>query len=145
MIRRLGISLEKSAAPRGFNSLLRLTVLFLIIALSAPGFAADFITANHEFQAGQFKQAFEDSIPFAQAGNLQACLEVGFMYEFGKGAKQDAKAAAQWYLSAVRPNAFNARALERGWAYYKGTGVTQSDTKAAEWFRMAAELSQGRY
>ncbi|ODN43436.1 tetratricopeptide repeat protein [Piscirickettsia litoralis] len=125
--------------------MLRLTVLLLIAGLSAHTFAADFATVNHEFQAGQFKQAFKDAVPLARAGNLNARLEVGFMYEFGKGVQQDEKKAAKWYLSAVHPNSFNARPLERGWAYYEGHGVTQSDKKAAQWFRMAAELSQDRY
>ena len=99
--------------------------------------------ANRYFQRSQFQKALTANLPWAKAGDRRAQLEVGFMYEFGRGVKQDPQRAALWYFAATRPNGYNAKPLARGYRHFC---THQPDyATAARWFRMAAELGDDRY
>lgn len=99
--------------------------------------------ANRYFQHGQFERALAANLPWAKAGDRRAQLEVGFMYEFGRGVKQDPQRAALWYFAATRPNEYNAKPLARGYRFFCAQHPDYAT--AARWFRMAAELGDDRY
>ena len=99
--------------------------------------------ANRYFQGSQFEQALAANLPWAKAGDWRAQLEVGFIYEFGRGVKKNPQRGALWYFAAIRPNGYNAKPLARGYRYFC---AQQPDYgTAARWFRMAAELGDDRY
>lgn len=101
---------------------------------------------NQLFQQSQFKKVFPLALQYAGQGNVRAQLEVGFMYEFGKGVKQDYQKAALWYFIAMRPNDYNKKPRERALKSYFGLEGQKVDyQQAAQWFRMAAELSYDPY
>lgn len=101
---------------------------------------------NQLFQRSQFQQAHQALLPWAEQGNPIAQLEIGFLYEFGQGVKQNYQHAAQWYYLAVRPYAYNKKPLQRAFKAYYGLGGEKINYyKAAVWFRMAAELSVDQY
>lgn len=102
--------------------------------------------ANRLFQQQKFQQSLQANLPWAKAGSVQARLEIGFLYEFGRGVKANGQLAALWYYSAIRPSPYNRRPMERGVRYYFGLdGHKKEYFTAARWFRMAAELGDDRY
>lgn len=101
--------------------------------------------ANRLFQQSRFKPAYQALLPWAQTGNRMAQLEVGFLYEFGKGVSRDYPRAAQWYYLAVIPYDYNQKPLARAFKAYYGIGEKVDYREAARWFRMSAELSVDKY
>ena len=102
--------------------------------------------ANTAFQQSEFPKAFRLNQRLAKCSDPRAQLELGFMFEFGRGTKKNPHLAALWYFNAIRPNAYNQKPLERGINHYLGlNGQSKNIKTAARWFRMAAELSVDRY
>ncbi len=121
------------------HPLLKLQMAQIIPAISAE-------EANRLFLQSQFKRAFQANLPWAQQGNIRAILEIGFMYEFGRGVKKDYRQAALWYSLVFTPNAYNKKPIQRGLNYFFGTHDHRQDyRKAAQWIRMASELSIDQY
>lgn len=70
---------------------------------------------------------------FAKAQN-----NLGQLYYFGKGVKQDCFEAVKWFEKAATQG--NAAAQSNlGLCYYYGTGVEQDSAEAVKWFQKAAE------
>lgn len=92
-----------------------------------------------EGRGGMFrKQGFQNVLKAAEAGHVEAQLEVGCCYEDAKGTEKDLRKAYGWYLKAAK--AGNAGAQTNvGFCLMYGNGTGQDRTKAVEWFRMAAE------
>ncbi len=98
------------------------------------------------FQAEKFQQAFPVLKQYAGQGSHRAQLEVGFMYQYGKGVPQDFQLAALWYYIAADPTPDSVKPMQRGLdAYFGLDGESVDYQAAAEWFQMAAELSDDRY
>ena len=76
----------------------------------------------------------------ANAGDIDAMLEVAFCYLYGTDVKKNEAKAAKWYHRAAEHG--NAKAqVELGDCYRCGRGVKKNDEEAAKWYREAA--SQG--
>lgn len=75
----------------------------------------------------------------AEAGNLDAAVSLGVLYQEGRGVAQDYTRARALYEEPAAQG--NARALNNlGLFYVRGTGVPQDYARAAEYFSAAAEL-----
>ena len=73
----------------------------------------------------------------AEAGNVDAQNNLGWIYSNGHGATKDYQEAAKWYrLAAAQGNASAQLALGR--MYGSGQGVTQDPVRAQMWFSLAA-------
>ncbi len=137
-----------NAVPKGhYHAELKLAAAVLL--KNAPKLTNDSISlaqANRLFQRQKFQQSLQANLPWAKAGSVQARLEIGFLYEFGRGVETNGQLAALWYYSAIRPSPYNHRPIERGVRYYFGLdGHKKNYFTAAKWFRMAAELGDDRY
>ncbi|MEE2862811.1 MAG: tetratricopeptide repeat protein [Gemmatimonadota bacterium] len=74
----------------------------------------------------------------AEEGDALAQLNLGVMYENGRGVPEDDVEAVRWFrLAAEQGNAFSQSNL--GTKYLNGEGVPQDDAEAVRWWRLAAE------
>jgi len=90
------------------------------------------------FASSAFADEFEDTLSRAEAGDADAQLMLGFMYDFGIRAPQDYSEAVKWYRAAAEQgNAEGQSAL--GGKYRAGVGVPQDYSEAVKWYRAAAE------
>lgn len=74
----------------------------------------------------------------AKAGDIIAQFELGVIYDFGQGVKQNNKKALKWYRKAAVQGNLSAQ-FNLGTMYKNGQGVTQSYIKAAKWYQKAVE------
>lgn len=78
-------------------------------------------------------------LPLAEAGDLEAQVTVGEIFEKGLGIPPDHEAAALWYEAAALAGSSQA-AVNLGQLYEQGLGVPESKEEAAKWYRRAAGL-----
>jgi len=74
----------------------------------------------------------------AEQEDIIAQVNLGQMYEIGKGVEQDFKKAVKWYRKAAEQGNPNAQNL-LGARYYLGQGVEKDSKQAEKWFRKSAE------
>lgn len=77
-------------------------------------------------------------LALAEAGDADAQLALGQMYEDGRGGRPDYPAAADWYARAARQGLPLAQ-HRLGQLYERGLGVARDYGAAAGWYRRAAE------
>ena len=117
--------------------------LSLLFAPSAQAQSVEEIHRQAEklYKAKKYKQAAPLYLEAAKQGHARAQNGLGWLYEYGKGVKQDYTQASKWYRqSAEQGYARGQRNL--GLLYERGKGVEQDYTQAFEWYRKAVE--QGR-
>jgi hypothetical protein len=82
---------------------MRYLIFFAFLLLSFISQAADtrFEEGVDAYQNKSYQQAFAIFLPLAQAGNVDAQLSVGTMYDRGQGVEQDSQEALKWYQLAA--------------------------------------------
>lgn len=98
------------------------------------------------YHAGDFKTAYNLTIPLAQQGNPDASNLMGMMYELGKGVPKNlGKSVAYYRQAAEQGNPYAQYNLAV--SFDAGTGVPQNYREAVRWFRRAAEqgVSSAQY
>ena len=75
----------------------------------------------------------------AEQGDANAQLELGVVYEYGRGVPQDHATAVTWYKKAAEQGKASAQ-FNLGLMYDNGQGVPQDDVKAHVWWNLAAAL-----
>jgi TPR repeat protein len=79
----------------------------------------------------------------AAKGDSDAALQLGVIYDTGKGVGQDFGQAIQWYRqAAMAGNAF--AAYDLGALYDAGRGTARDPGEALHWYRDAADRGLGR-
>jgi len=74
----------------------------------------------------------------AMNNDANAQVQVGYLYDIGKGFPQDYTKAMLWYQKAADQG--NARGERHvGYLYDSGTGVAQDYTQATKWYKKAAD------
>lgn len=97
------------------------------------------ISDGHEaFADRNYAQAMEILKPFAEQGDLQAQVKVGFMYYYGEGVEQDYGKAAFW-LSQAAQNGNPIAQTMLAKMYHYGWGVEKDPQKAFELCYSAAQ------
>jgi TPR repeat protein len=112
------------------RSLLGLTLLFLSIAVQSQESATNVKQPP--------KATFAELTRQAQAGSAAAQLDLGMIYESGKGVPKDEVQAAEWFNKAAAQGNAKAQTI-LGRMYRDGEGVTQDYVKAVYWLQKAAE------
>jgi hypothetical protein len=81
----------------------------------------------------------------ARRSTMDAQSTLGFLYEYGKGVRQDDAAAASWYRKAANQGSARAQ-VDLGYMYDHGQGVPRDYVAAHMWFSLAAAggLKQAR-
>ena len=89
---------------------------------------------------GDYDAAYEEWLPLAELGDIEAQFNLGVMYDEGAGVDKDLAIAADWYEKAAEQGFVDAQS-NLGMMYFHGHGVPCDYKKASSWFRKAA--SQG--
>ncbi|MDX2457423.1 MAG: tetratricopeptide repeat protein [Gammaproteobacteria bacterium] len=86
---------------------------------------------------GDYKAAYDEWLPLAELGDVEAQYNLGVMYDQGASVDQDLGKAASWYRKAAEQGFLDAQA-NLGIMYFRGEGVPCDHTEAARWFQLAA-------
>ncbi len=114
---------------------LTLSGLTLLMATLAH---ADLQTGINAYNKQDYTTAFNEFMLLAKAGDAGAQLQLGLMYDNGRGKDQDYDQAFYWYQqSANNGNAHAQFNLAEMMAL--GQGSEQDHSKALKWYRRAAE------
>ena len=129
------------------KKLLPVLILTLAATAWAEDFGSDFTAAMKNDYATSlvkikdYAGAAEWYRLAAEEGVVSAQLNLGVMYDNGKGVPEDDAEAVKWYtLAAEQGNA--AAQLNLGIKYAKGQGVAQDDVEAVKWYKLAAEQGE---
>lgn len=91
-----------------------------------------------EHDAGRHLKASEIWQRLARQGHVLAQINLGAMYDTGKGVPRDPGKAAQWYRVAAEIGNTYAQ-YNLGQMYAEGRGVDRDMNQAYDWFRKSAE------
>jgi uncharacterized protein len=111
--------------------------LTLIAGFVGSVFAGPFEDGVNAYESGDYRTALRLWRPLAGRGNTRAQLNLGTMYDDGRGVPQSYGAAFRWYQRAAALGNVKAQ-YNLGTLYYLGHGVPQNYITAATWFRKAA-------
>ncbi|MGH8282996.1 MAG: TonB family protein [Gammaproteobacteria bacterium] len=89
-------------------------------------------------QSGGEATTFQNLLPSAEKGDLEAQDDVGYMYETGEGAPLDYQQAVIWYRRAA-DQGYAPSERHLGYMYGEGLGVQQDYGQAVIWYQRAAQ------
>jgi TPR repeat protein len=122
------------------RALLRLPIallaLLLTFLLALPA-AAGLREANAAMMREDYATVIREATPLAQAGNADAAYMLGLLTLFGRGTKQDPRAAVAWFRRAAGRD-HGAAQLYLGRLAMVGQGTTLDFVEAYKWFALAA-------
>ena len=125
------------------TGMLRLAAWCFVFCMIASVVQADTANGLSEFQQGRFAEAQAEWRVAAAAGDADAALFLGVVYDVGQGAPQSPAQAADWYARAASlgsvPAMFNLGVL-----YDIGRGVGRDPAQAAQWYERAAQQGYAR-
>jgi uncharacterized protein len=97
----------------------------------------DFRIGMDFYHKQQFNQALKYFRQAAKRGDSQAILQIGLMYDFGKGVTQNYPEALRWYVRAADKGEPRAMYLV-GHMYEFGEGVPVDTDLAIHWYLKSA-------
>ena len=125
------------------NKVAVFTAIFAMVLASRSLLAAPLEDGVAALEAGRYEDALRMLRPLAEAGNIEAQLNLGALYDIGGGVPKDRAQAAAWYRRAAEGGHAQA-AVNLAVMYEAGSGVPQSLAESARWFRKSAELGHVR-
>ena len=111
--------------------------------LDRPNARAPVADGRALFKAGRYAEAFLAWQDAAAAGNSNAPLFIGMMYDGGQGVPRNPTEALKWYLIAAKAGS-PAGAFNVGVMYDTGDGMARNVAEAADWYARAAAKGSGR-
>lgn len=99
--------------------------------------------ADDAYNAGRFDEALALYRAGADKGDAYAQVQLGRLYDSGKGVAQDYAEAAKWYRAGAEQGEASGQ-HRLGLLYKKGLGVSQDYSEALKWFRKAVKQGYGR-
>jgi uncharacterized protein len=110
--------------------------------MSANLVAADFASGLDAFDRSEYKRAFAEFLPLAEAGNARAEYRLGILYAMGRGVERDYARAVTW-LRKSADQGYASAENDLGTLYDQGRGVPEDPGEAARWFLKAAVEGHG--
>lgn len=89
------------------------------------------------YQKQQFGKALDSFKKAADRGDVEAFLQLGLMYDFGRGICQNYTEAMRWYLKAAEKGEPRAMYLV-GHMHEYGEGVPVDTNEAFDWYQKSA-------
>lgn len=89
------------------------------------------------YYRGDYETAFKELKPVAERGHPAAQVNLGLLYEEGKGVEQDYAKALTWYRRAAAQDYAEAQ-YRLGLLHETGRGVGEDPAEAVAWYRRAA-------
>ena len=114
-----------------------LMVFWVFLGSAGEGWSADFDKGLNAARVGDFATALSEWKPLAEQGDTTAQINLGVMYEDGKGVSQDYESAVKWYRLAAEQGDVRAQ-INLGLMYANGAGVIQDNVYAHMWSNIAA-------
>ena len=118
-------------------------MLVAVLAAVASPLCADDRDARRAYDAGRIDEARRLWLPLAAAGDAEAALNLGLLYDLGRGVPKDPSTAFRWYRQAAEAGlaqaAFNVAVM-----LDSGVGVSRDGSEAALWYARAAADSHHR-
>ncbi len=114
-----------------------------LIALCAALLTAGPLWSGQEegiaaYNKKDYATAMKEFRPLAEAGDTQAQLLMGLMYDNGLGGQRDSALAFHWYQQAAEQGVARAQ-FNLGQLYEAGDGVARDLELALRWFAKAAD------
>lgn len=127
------------------NVRIRVFLAFLIIVFSTS-LEADLSRGWSAYDHGDYTTAVREFVSAAEAGNDEAMLVLGMMYDHGDGVRTDHAEAVKWYRRAAERNNKIAQ-HNLGVMYSLGRGLPKDYMEAKYWYRQSAEqnFSDAKY
>jgi TPR repeat protein len=107
---------------------------FLVVTFSVFSHAAERDPGLEAYRVNDYQSALMVWIPLAEAGDVVAQFNIGYMYEFGEGVTPNHELAAKWYKLAADQGDANAQHSLGN--YYFNSG---SYAAATNWYKQSAE------
>jgi len=101
--------------------------------------AAEFRMGMEAYQKQQYSSALKFFRQAAGQGDVEAIVQMGLMYDFGRGVCQNYNEAMRWYLKAAEKGEPRAMYLV-GHMYEFGEGVSVNTDEAFSWYLKSARL-----
>ncbi len=122
------------------NSAIILGLLLPINVYAKPLAPSDqqFTQGWEAYDQGKYSEAMKIWEPLARQGNTDAQINLGVMYDYGKGVAENHAMAAQWYQRAAKQGHKSAQ-FNLGQMYLQGRGVEQDIRQAIHWLKQAAQ------
>lgn len=112
-------------------------MLTMLVLVGGVSHAANFQKGLEAAQKGDFKTAYEEWIPLAEAGDALSQYNIGLMYRNGDGVSQNDRKAFFWFGKAASQGL--AAAQDRlGWMYANGVGTEKDMRKGITWTYLAS-------
>ncbi|MGB5260197.1 MAG: trypsin-like peptidase domain-containing protein [Gammaproteobacteria bacterium] len=106
--------------------------------LADPRLSVDPFTRGWDaFESGEYHTALDYWLPLAKQGDPNAQLNIGLMYDTGRGLAVDTDQAVYWYRQSAE-NGLAAAQFNLGLMYRDGQGVEQDTQLASSWLERAA-------
>ena len=109
----------------------------LSVALLAPPSYADFNAGFDAYNKGDYATALKKLTPLAEQGHAIAQNNLGQMYRYSLGVRQDDQKAMEWYTKAALQGHAGAQ-FRLGFMYDSSQGVRQDYQKAVKWYTKTA-------
>ena len=103
----------------------------------ADGWPEAGVTQDDVEAVSWWRSAADHGLPDAQ-------VNLGFMYDNGRGVRKSYSKAVSWFRKAADQGHAKAQ-FNLGFAYANGRGVSRNYAKAASWFRKAGDNEYGKY
>ena len=103
-----------------------------------PAPVDSFTQGWNAFESGHYHTALDYWLPLAKQGDPNAQLNIGLMYDTGRGLAVDSNQAVYWYRQSAE-NGLAAAQYNLGLMYRDGHGVEQDAQLANSWLERAAQ------
>lgn len=114
------------------------TTLFIILLIQCSTVEADYADADKAYETGDHTRAFSEYKALAERGDVRAQLNVGWMYYYGEGVRQDKTQAMVWYLKAAGQGDVTSM-FNLAYSYEHGEGVKPDLNESQRWYKVAVE------
>ena len=109
-----------------------------VSAISHQVSEEQFVQGWEAYERGNFSRALSVWEPLALQGHADAQINLGVMYDYGKGVIEDPEVAAHWYRRAAEQGNVSAQ-YNLGQLFLNGRGVKKDAKKAVYWLQQAAD------
>lgn len=117
--------------------LIAAAVATLVALYAISGRKVDFTEVMEVFGRGDYALAAPSLRVLAERGDVRAQTNLGYLYAYGLGVRQDSKLAVRWYRKAANrgyaPAQYNLAHMHRD-----GRGCERSEEEAVRWYHQAA-------
>jgi len=110
----------------------------LVVFAGTAGSAGQFDLGWQAYDAGRFDEAFGIWQALAGKGDVASQINLGTMYDNGRGVAEDPVLAAKWYLKAAQKGNYGAQ-YNLAVMYATGRGVPLDLHASVKWYKKAAQ------